>query len=304
MTARLVEPARARASSGVMLPGLAATALEDLASVLEAGRLRPPFTRAAARRHVPEAMLDGLVHELSALHAQGFTTAQLAVLLRTLARERRHRQHVAERVELVWSGPDAPGTAPRDTAVVVRTLCAAAKRSVLIANFAFDRARDGEALTRARALWQPLADAMDTRPELAVRIFANVERKDEPGSGDSDPSLWVNRFRSHFTNYLWPGRRLPELFYDPRSLASDPGERAILHAKCIVVDGARVFLTSANFTQAGQHRNLEAGLLLEDPALARDLTAQFDALLQASALLPIHAGAGRSHGHSRSASDR
>ncbi|MDC0674416.1 DISARM system phospholipase D-like protein DrmC [Nannocystis radixulma] len=285
-----------------MLPGLAATALEDLASVLEAGRLRAPFTRGAARRHVPETILDEVVHELNALHTQGFTAPQTALLLRTLARERRHRQHAAERVELVWSGPEVPGTSPRDTAVVVRTLCSAARRSVLIANFAFDRARDGEALARARALWQPLADAMDARPELSVRIFANVERKDSPDLPDSDPSLWVNRFRSHFTNYLWPGTRLPELYYDPRSLASEPGERAILHAKCIVVDDTRVFLTSANFTQAGQHRNLEAGLLLEDPALARDLTAQFDALLQQSWLLPIHATArlGRIRGPNRS----
>lgn len=66
------------------------------------------------------------------------------------------------------------------------------------------------------------------------------------------------------------------------------GASAILHAKCIVVDDAQVFLTSANFTQTGLQHNLEAGLRLENPALARDLTAQFDALVQTGALLPIH----------------
>jgi phosphatidylserine/phosphatidylglycerophosphate/cardiolipin synthase-like enzyme len=89
--------------------------------------------------------------------------------------------------------------------------------------------------------------------------------------------------------YLWPGKRLPDLYYDPRSLHDDPGQRAILHAKCVIIDDAQVFLTSANFTQAGQQRNLEAGLLMHDPALARDLTAQFDALARASALLRIEA---------------
>nr|WP_293181406.1 DISARM system phospholipase D-like protein DrmC [Nannocystis sp.] len=272
----------------MMLPGLGPTALDDLASALEAGRLRAPFTRSAARRHVPEDMLDEVLRTLGELHGQSFTAAQTALVLRKLAGERRHRQQAADRVELVWSGPDAPGTSPRDTAVVIRGLCGAARRSVLIANYAFDRAREGEALLRARALWQPLADAMDARPGLSVRIFANVERRDDAQYAQLEASDWVNRFRSHFTNHLWPGQRRPVLYYDPRSLAPDPGDRAILHAKCIVVDDTQVFLTSANFTQAGQQRNLEAGLCLENPTLARDLTAQFDALVQTGALLPIH----------------
>lgn len=281
-----------------MLPELGPITLDALAAALEAGRLRVPFSRSALRRHVPETMVDEVLRTLAELNDQGFDANHVAVLLRTLARERRHRQQAAERIELVWSGPDAPGTSPRDTAVVIRSLCAAARRSVLVANYAFDRAREGDALARARTLWQPLADAMDGRPELSVRIFANVERKDGPDTADRDASYWVNRFRKHFTTRLWPGQRLPELYYDPRSLADDPGDRAILHAKCVVIDETQVFLTSANFTQAGQQRNLEAGLLLDNPTLARDLTAQFDALVRTAALLPIHT-ASRDSGHAR-----
>lgn len=277
----------------VMLPGLGPTALDDLASALEAGRLRPPFTRSAVRRHVPEAAADEVLRELSTLHAESFTAPQAALLLRTLARERRHHQQLSERLELVWSGPDAPGTSPRDTAVVIRDLCNAARRSVLIANYSFDRAHEGEALQHAQTLWRPLAAAMDHNPRLAVRIFANVERKDDARYPDRDAAFFVNRFRGHFTTHLWPGKRLPDLYYDPRSLHPDPTQRAILHAKCVIVDESQVFLTSANFTQAGQQRNLEAGLLLRDPALARDLTAQFDALARASVLLPIHADESR-----------
>lgn len=288
MTTSLVSSGAPGAPSTVMLPGLGPTALDDLASALEAGRLRPPFSHSAVRRHVPEAMTEEALRTLTDLHAQAFAPGHIAVLLRTLARERRHRQQAAERIELVWSGPDAPGTSPRDTAVVIRSLCAAARRSVLVANYAFDRARDGEPLVRARALWQPLADAMDARPELSVRIFANVERHDNPDTAEYDTSYWVNRFRKHFTKRLWPGQRLPELYYDPRSLNSDPSGRAILHAKCVVIDEAQVFLTSANFTQAGQQRNLEAGVLFDNPIFARDLVAQFDALVRNAILLPIH----------------
>lgn len=262
--------------------GLGPAALEDLAAALAGGRLRLPASRTSIRRHVAEAITDEVLRGLAAL--PDFTAEQTAVLLRALAVERRDHQRAAERLELVWSGPDAPGTAPRDTAVVIRGLCEGARRSVLIANYSFDRATKGEPLERARALWQPLADVVDANPALQVRIFANVERNDDrppPNSG------WVNAFRAHFYERLWPGHRLPELYYDPRSLDDDRSARAILHAKCVIVDETHIFLTSANFTQAGQQRNIEAGFLLMDPGHARALTARFDALVAAGVLLPI-----------------
>lgn len=267
-----------------VFPGLGPAALEDLAAALAGGRLRLPATRTSVRRHVAESVTDEVLRSLAAL--PGFTAEQVALLLRALAVERRDHQRSFERLELVWSGPDAPGTAPRDTAVVIRGLCEGARRSVLVANYAFDRATRGEALEKARALWQPLADVVDAHPAVHVRIFANVERDDKK----PPPDGWVNAFRRHFHEHLWPGRRLPELYYDPRSLADDRTARAILHAKVVVVDDTHVFLTSANFTQAGQQRNIEAGLLLSDPAHARALTAQFDALVAAGVLLPIVAG--------------
>ncbi len=273
----------------VMLSSLGPAALDELAAALEGGRMRLPCTRTAVRRLVGESIADETLRELTALHAQGFTVTHAAVLLRTLARERRHQQQSVDQLELVWSGPDAPGTSPRDTAVVIRSLCSVARRSILIANYAFDRAHDGEALTLARALWQPVADAMDHNPELVVRLFVHIDR-DDRSIPDKPASFWVNRFRKHFCTRLWPGKRLPELFYDPRGVHDDPTERANLHAKCVLIDNTHVFLTSANLTQAGQQRNIEAGLLLTSPSLARDLTAQFEALLRAGSLIPIHPG--------------
>jgi phosphatidylserine/phosphatidylglycerophosphate/cardiolipin synthase-like enzyme len=50
---------------------------------------------------------------------------------------------------------------------------------------------------------------------------------------------------------------------------------ASLHAKCVVVDGRLVFVTSANFTDRGQTRNVEVGVVLDEPRLAAVLEAQF-----------------------------
>jgi phosphatidylserine/phosphatidylglycerophosphate/cardiolipin synthase-like enzyme len=43
-------------------------------------------------------------------------------------------------------------------------------------------------------------------------------------------------------------------------------------------------VTSANFTEAAQERNIEVGVLLEDEAFARALRQQVDSLVQAGAL--------------------
>jgi phosphatidylserine/phosphatidylglycerophosphate/cardiolipin synthase-like enzyme len=74
---------------------------------------------------------------------------------------------------------------------------------------------------------------------------------------------------------------LPDAFYDPRSLDVDLERRVCLHAQCVVVDGRHVVVSSANFTEAAQDRNIEIGLLVRSPRLAARLTGHFDALLDA-----------------------
>lgn len=75
-----------------------------------------------------------------------------------------------------------------------------------------------------------------------------------------------------------------EMYYDPRALSTQPGPRASLHAKCIVVDRRWSFITSANFTEAAQDRNIEAGVLVDDPHFAAAVEAQLDNLISAGAV--------------------
>lgn len=58
----------------------------------------------------------------------------------------------------------------------------------------------------------------------------------------------------------------------------------MLHAKCVVTDGRWTLLTSANFTEAAQERNIEAGVLVDDPRLAARVTRQLDELVHRRAL--------------------
>ena len=64
-------------------------------------------------------------------------------------------------------------------------------------------------------------------------------------------------------------------------------ERACMHAKCIVVDNQELLITSANFTQAAQARNIEAGLVLRDEVTARRVVAQFDRLVELGRMLAL-----------------
>ena len=93
----------------------------------------------------------------------------------------------------------------------------------------------------------------------------------------------------NFLENEWPGERPPEMFYDPCSLAASETTRSALHAKCIVVDGRKALVTSANFTEAAQERNIELGLLVYSEAAATQIEQHFRRLIERNHLrkLPI-----------------
>ncbi len=76
------------------------------------------------------------------------------------------------------------------------------------------------------------------------------------------------------------GVRRPEFYYDPRGLSRDPAVRASWHAKCVVVDDEVAFVTSANFTEWAQERNVEAGALIRSRQFAVQLRSQMENLIQ------------------------
>jgi phosphatidylserine/phosphatidylglycerophosphate/cardiolipin synthase-like enzyme len=208
-------------------------------------------------------IVEGVVGDLVALSAEGMAPAHIGLMLSLLADERESVQGQADRVELVWTGPELGPTASRDTAVVVRELFDRAERNVLLAGFA---------IYNGREIFDRLAANIDRNPSLDVKMFLNISRS--PGDDRTEAQI-VTGFRQRFMEEHWPGQRPPELYHDPRALSPDPARRAVLHAKCVVVDDRWSFITSANFTEAAQDRNIEAGVLIEDAVLAGALRGQF-----------------------------
>jgi uncharacterized delta-60 repeat protein len=132
------------------------------------------------------------------------------------------------------------------------------------------------------SVFQALADMMLEHPDLEVKMFLDIQRR--PGDTTAESEL-VRRFATNFRNQEWPeARPVPTVFYDPRSLELSPPSRSCLHAKCVAVDRRLLFVSSANFTEAAQERNLEVGVLIHSPSVAEQLVNHFDTLLSAGVL--------------------
>jgi phosphatidylserine/phosphatidylglycerophosphate/cardiolipin synthase-like enzyme len=258
------------------LPQLSVRDLSEIAAALRASRLAAPITAVALQRLLPDCLARVIAPELQQLIEQGFTLPQMAILLELIVKDRTQRPALEDIVDLVTTGPESANVTNRDTGVVVRELFAHAETTVLVA---------GYAVYQGQHVFASLADRMATKPELDVRMFFDVQR----GAGDtSNTAEIIRRFAHRFTSQQWPqDHPVPKVFYDPRSLDPAAEKRACLHAKCVVVDGKSVFISSANFTEAAQERNIEMGLLIHSRWLAERVVQYFDTLLDAGLLQSV-----------------
>jgi phosphatidylserine/phosphatidylglycerophosphate/cardiolipin synthase-like enzyme len=181
--------------------------------------------------------------------------------------------------DLVTTGPEASGVTNRDTAVVVHELFAAATASVLVA---------GYAVYQGRRIFRTLAERMLQGPAMRVRLFVDVQR---PPGDTSEPREIARRYADRFVNQQWPANHpYPAVYYLPASLDQTERKRTSMHAKCVVVDGTASFISSANFTEAAQERNVEIGILIRSNLIATRIVRHFDALVNDGFMepLPIH----------------
>lgn len=189
--------------------------------------------------HALRAMgLDAVIDQAEALTSLGRDAAR--ALIASILKERDSHNR---RAELVWTGPETKQSGARDTAVVLSDLFSSAQHSVLVAGFVFDH---------GRTLLRDLHAAMVRG--VSCTVFADGEAARD------------------FRRDNWPfGPPFPQVY----RFVPAVGVFASLHAKCVVVDHRYVFVTSANFTDRGQTRNIEVGVLLDDEPLAAVLETQF-----------------------------
>jgi phosphatidylserine/phosphatidylglycerophosphate/cardiolipin synthase-like enzyme len=251
------------------LDGVSAGTLRRVAHALRTGRVPMPVSAFALAAIAPDARQ--LAVDVVRLSGEGITAAHLAALLElaaALVEERMAREAAAE---LVWSGPEAVRAHSRDTLAVLDELFASAQRSVIVSTFV---------VHQVGRVFGTLAARLDAVPDLHARLFLHVERR----IGDTRAEDALLHEQASRLADGWPGRRRPEAYYDPRGLSTDAEVRASWHAKCVLVDDEVALVTSANFTEWAQQRNVEAGALVRSRYFTQQLRAQLDGLVDAKQL--------------------
>ena len=140
--------------------------LGQIAAMLRSGRLQPPFSSAALSQ-LSTGHAVRLSSFLRQLFEEGMSIPHMVLLLESLVEERRRPRSTEADIELVTSGPEAPGITNRDTVVVVRELFQNANKSVLIA---------GYAVYQGKQVFAALARRMEEVPGLTVRMYLDVQR--------------------------------------------------------------------------------------------------------------------------------
>lgn len=253
------------------LAGVPVAVLRTLSASLRGGRLSLGISKMALQPilgvHAAPAFED-----LAALGAQGLGPVHLAAVVDALVQGREVSGAGGDLLDLILTGPEVPSVPLGDTSAAFSALVAEAHEEVLLV---------GYAVHQGARIFESLAERMAVKPELKVLLCLDVARRPNDTSLESEI---VRRFATDFRGRQWPWSRLPEVYYDPRSLSADAGKRSSLHAKCVVIDRRVALVTSANFTEAAHDRNIEVGVLIRHGPTACRLADYFAALMQAGKL--------------------
>ena len=191
-------------------------------------------------------------------------------LLESIQHERA-RQRPAP-IELVWTGPEPQASTARDTVMVMQDLFSRARSDVFIAGYTFDNGKE---------ILAPLHAVMQQHGVTAT-IVMNIRAAAELGAERA-----VEKATGNFWRANWPGAPRPALYHDPRT--SNLRLMASMHAKAVIADARYCLVGSANFTRRGLARNIEMGVLVDSPELAKQILAHWRALIQGGSILPVPA---------------
>jgi phosphatidylserine/phosphatidylglycerophosphate/cardiolipin synthase-like enzyme len=216
----------------VVLDRLGAGPLRLLADRLDAGWP----DHAAMQSVAVSGSADVMGGLLAAQHDAGMSTAEAAAYLRGIAAGHA-RQAAAIRVEPVWSGPGTHRVPVRATAQVLVELVGEATSELLL-------------MTYSAKPYRPLLDALAAAVSRGVAVTVVVETLAGAGSAlaGAEPAA------------AFASVPAVELLHWPVGQRSET--TAKMHAKLAVADRRTLLVSSANLTQSGVGKNIEAGLLI------------------------------------------
>lgn len=228
--------------------------VEVLASRLEDGASAASVSDAVALPAYGEAS----ARILNAISETGTDREAAATYLRALA-EGYALGRVTQRVEVVWSGPTSSAVPVRATAQVLTDLINEARHELIL-------------MTYSAWPYQPLTAALTAAVGRGVGVLAVVET-----IAGAAGALAGEEPAAAFATVLGV-----QVWHWPTAKRTQHSSK--MHAKLAVADESTLFVSSANLTQSGIGKNIEAGLLIRGgPVPAR--AAEHIRQLQASGAL-------------------
>ena len=235
-------------------------------AIAQHGSLEPAAARRSILHCVPTPdFRDATADFIDLWHstACGLGAEAVAVALVTAARcEHNHRHE--ETVEIVWTGPEPAETRFRQTEQAILEVVNSATRRLTVVSYAVYR------IPRIR-------DALIAAASRSVNIRLIVETPNRvEGQGEYDCILALgDNVASACSVFYWP---------QEKRARDDNGKIGILHVKCAVADGHRMFLSSANFTEYAFTINMELGVLVTGGKLPGQVERHFERLVESQTL--------------------
>jgi phosphatidylserine/phosphatidylglycerophosphate/cardiolipin synthase-like enzyme len=252
---------------------LAQSNLESLRYGFSHGALKYEMTPGALLHSGANAETAAAISEF--VQKRGYSSETIAAIIEAILESRAQAHNVALLQSLVVTGPEVPDLTNLKTGSRFIQVVEHAKNELMLATFA---------LYQGDRILEPIHQAMVRNPELRVTLILNVQR----GYGDTTINEDIlEKFRLEFRAKNWPWEIKPEVYYYPESLHMDAKSRASMHAKFVIADEERCFITSANFTEAAQKKNIEVGIELTGSHEPKALSRYFKHLIANGCLLRI-----------------
>ncbi|MGH4026252.1 MAG: DISARM system phospholipase D-like protein DrmC [Pseudonocardiaceae bacterium] len=240
-------------------PRLGAAALRDLADRIAESWPEQAIVGAAGQRFG-----DAVSPVLRAHTASGVPNLEAAAYLRGLAAGHENAT-TAVTVETVWSGPNSHVVPVRATAQALLEVIGEAEHELV-------------AMTYSAKPHPGICAALTSAVSRGVSVSVVVETLQGAGSAlsGSEPAA------------SFGGIRGVHLWHWPVLQRSENGSK--MHAKLAVADQRVLFVSSANLTQSGVVKNIEAGLLVRGGTAPQRAAEHIAELKTRGVLVPLRTG--------------
>lgn len=191
------------------------------------------------------------------------SVTELAAALRGAAAAAAIQKIRLGNLDLVWSGPATNLIPVRNTEVVaIEVIEAAVNRLFLVSFVAY---KPDNLIARLNA-----AIARGVRVDILLE-----SGQEQGGKLNFDATARLKKSVPHARFLQW------------RPSQSNGGKQGAVHAKCIVADDRKAFITSANLTDAAMDDNMEVGVMISGGPLPRQLSDHFNAIIEMGEVTPI-----------------